>query len=298
MPPPPLLTDADVPAGDTKARDALRRFSLSAVGSMEDPDFEAAYALLEQEFGAKGELERRIGFAGYFARQSATYAFKLVVARDERGEIAGVRDCHVSVDVEGRAVVVFLSHVLVLPPYRRTGLGGLLRYVTNAFARQAATDDSWDRLLTAEMEPTGGADTIIRLVAYGRAGFKIIDPRCFPYFQPDYREHALIDADRLRPVPLLAVVRWIGHEGSSAFPHRLARAFLENIYDDMVPNCRETDLTPLRAHTLGTLASHRDPVPLLAPPRSLEDSEAISALARDKVLAYYPASLLGNGARP
>ena len=97
-----------------------------------------------------------------------------------------------------------------------------------------------DLVLAAEMEPFDpeAEDTRVRLLVYGRAGFKIVDLRALPYCQPDYREHALIDADRVRPVPLLAVVRWVGHETARAIPRHLAAAFVEHLYRIVGAHCQ------------------------------------------------------------
>src|SRR5690349_13779767 len=94
----PLLAPSDLPPEDVKGRSALERFQLSLVRSTNDPDFEPAYGMLDAEFGAKGELERHDAMAAYFARATATAGIRFIVARDENGAIAGVRDCHISYD--------------------------------------------------------------------------------------------------------------------------------------------------------------------------------------------------------
>ena len=124
-----LLEANDLREGDLKGRAALDHFTLSLVSSADDPAFDAAYAILHDEFGAKGELETRAAILGYLGRAEATVGYKLVIARDESGKIAAVRDCHVSVDRAANVVVVFLSHAVVLPLYRRSGLASLLREV-------------------------------------------------------------------------------------------------------------------------------------------------------------------------
>jgi hypothetical protein len=293
-----LLDASDLPAHDAKAQGALRRYTLSLVTSAADPAFAEAHAALDAEFGAKGELETLAAIHAYLAAATPTLGYKLVVARDERGALAGVRDCHVSQDAGARLVIVFLSHVVVASGHRRSGLASLLREVPAVLGRRAAADlgEGVDVMLAAEMEPFDAEDpaTVVRLYAYGRAGFKIVDPRAMPYCQPDYREHARIDATGLRPVPLLAVVRWIGHEGARELPKRLAAAFVEHLYRIVGAHCRQSDLAPPRAHTLGVLAAWPgDTAPLLDAPASLDDARALAPLSRDRVLGYYPPSLLG-----
>ncbi len=295
----PLLALTELPQGDAKARAAWDRYALSLVASPEDPSFEAAYTVLHDEFAAKGELETRPALLAYFASAGPTTGYKLVVARDEAGELAAVRDCHVSVDRDARVVVVFLSHAVVLPAHRRTGLASLLREVPASLGRRAVSElreqgvSDVDLVLAAEMEPVAESEeTRVRLLVYGRAGFKIIDPRVLPYCQPDYREHALIDADRLRPVPLLAVVRWVGHETARALPRHLAAAFVEHLYRVVSAHCREADLAPPRAHTLDTLAAFSGPlVPLLEPPSSLHDEPALAPLLHTVVHQYPPKTM-------
>lgn len=301
-----LLRESDLREGDAKGPAALARFRLSLVGSEADPDFARAQALLDAEFGAKGELETLVAIRGYLARATPTLGYRLVVAKDEDGAVAGVRDCHVAEDAAAGRVVVFLSHVVVLPAYRRSGLAGLLREVPATLGRRAAealraqTGREVDLLLAAEMEPADAADpdSLVRLVAYGKSGFKVIDPRALPYCQPDYREHVRIDETGLRPVPLLAVVRWVGHERARELPRPLAAAFVTHLYRIVGAHCRESDLAAPRAHALGALAAWpRDLVPLLDPPSSPsvdDDARAWEPLSREVVLSYYPASLLAS----
>lgn len=287
-----LLSAEDLARAGDKAQAALSRYAVTLVAGMGDPAFEEAYAALDAEFGEKGELESRDAVREYFARASESAGYRLVVARDERGALAGVRDCHVSVDPAARIVVVFLSHVLVLPEHRRSGLGALLRELPAVLGRRAARDlaPPVDVLLAGEMEPvTDDAATRLRLVVYGRAGFSIIDPTHLPYCQPDYRAHDVIDRDRARPLPLLAVVRWLDHERDTALPARLARAFVEHIYRAMSAHCREADLAAPRAHALAALARAPNAVArLLPPPRALDDDARLAPLSRDAVLAYHP----------
>jgi hypothetical protein len=295
-----MLLDANDLPGDAKARAALGRYTLSLVTSPSDPAFEEAYAILNDEFGAKGELETKSALDAYFSKVGETSGYRLVVARDETGAMVAVRDCSVSVDASARLVVVFLSHAVVLPAHRRSGLASLLREVPAVLGRRAVAElleqgaGDADLVLAAEMEPvTDDKETRLRLFVYGRAGFKIIDPRVLPYYQPDYREHALIDADRVRPVPLLAVIRWVGHETARAVPRHIAAAFVEHLYRIVGAHCREADLAGPRAHTLGALTRAElpgDTVPLLDPPTSLDDEAAFGPLLRDVVLAYYPKS--------
>ncbi len=294
-----LLGPEDLAADDAKGRAALARYALSLVTTEADPAFEIAYGLLDGEFGAKGELETRAAIRGYLARATPPGGYRLVLARDERGDVAGVRDCHASVDVAAGVIVVFLSHVLVLPPHRGSGLASLLREVPAALGRSAAAEATLERpeiMLAAEMEPVvlDSPETIVRLVAYGRAGFSVVDPAALPYGQPDYREHARIDADRPRPIPLLAVVKRLGRETERTIPKALAAAFVEHLYRIVGSHCREQDLARPRDHALGALArAPGERVRLLDLPRGMEDRAALSPLLREVVLRYHPPDVAG-----
>ena len=284
-------------------------FRIEEVRSSRGADFSEAYAALAAEFGPRGELERREVIAGWLDEGAAPPAnglhrtYHLLVARDEKGDLAGVRDCHVVLDRTGVAVV-YLAHALVLAPYRRMGLGALLRRVPIEIGRAAIAEaglaaSQVDLLLAAEMEPVSLDDeaTIIRLRAYGKDGFAAIAPAALPYFQPDFRDLDALDAldgksDEPRPIPLLAVVRFIGHEDAVSLPARLARAFVTHLYAVFATHVRRDHLESLAAATLAVLDAfpHAD-VPLLPLPRSADDVSRLEALSRDAVRRAHPQEL-------
>lgn len=284
-------------------------YRIEEVRSSRAPDFAEAYAALDAEFGARGELERREVIASWLDSARAEEAaepgtelrrtYHLLVARTEKGELAGVRDCHLILDRSGVAVV-YLAHALVLPPYRRRGLGALLRRVPIEIAHAAIRDaglaeSAVDLLLAAEMEPASVDDeaSIVRLRTYGKDGFAAIAPAALPYFQPDFRDLDALDPqrDKPRPIPLLAVVRLIGREDASSLPARLARAFVTHLYAVFATHVRRDHLESLAAATLRVLDSfpHAD-VPLLPLPRAKGDA-SLGALSRDAVLRALPAEL-------
>lgn len=259
-------------------------YRIEEVRSSRAPDFAEAYAALAAEFGPRGELERREVIVGWLdveahPRAALERTYHLLVARDENGVLAGVRDCHVVIDRSGVAVV-YLAHALVLPPYRRTGLGALLRRVPIEIGQAAIGEaglaaSAVDLLLAAEMAPASLDDeaSIVRLRAYGKDGFAAIAPAALPYFQPDFRDLDALDPqrDEPRPIPLLAVVRFIGHEGASSLPVRLARAFVTHLYAVFATHVRRDHLASLEASTLRVLdAFPYADVPLL-PLRALTE---------------------------
>ena len=122
-------------------------YRVEAIASSRSADLDAAYGALAAEFGPRGELERRevierwldseggeAGEAGE-ARPGLLRTYHLLVARDPGGALAGVRDCHVVLDPQEGIAIVYLAHALVLPAFRRRGLGALFRREPIAIAR-------------------------------------------------------------------------------------------------------------------------------------------------------------------
>lgn len=312
-----LVDAADLPAGDAKARAALDRYALFEVATRGHA-FDEAYRLLDAEFGPRGELERREVVARWLDERAdaaqgpgpLSRRYHLIVARDRDGRIAGMRDCHVVVDPTRAVAVVYLAHALVLDEHRRTGLATLLRTAPVTLGRRAlaalaastgaaAAGARAELLLAAEMEPIVAGDpaSIVRLVAYGRAGFRAVAPRCLPYCQPDFRDldaRAPNERDVPRPLPLVAVVRWIGHEDATALPARLADAFVRHLYAVFATHCRDVDLAGPRERALEALRAAGDPVPLLALPAGTGDTAAITPLTRDEVLRWHAEPLHGS----
>jgi GNAT superfamily N-acetyltransferase len=301
----PLVDPADLLPGDDKARAALERYTLAAVRSSAEPAFEEAYAALDAEFAARGELERRAVVAGWLdgAERGLRamgpagvlwWRYHLLVARDDAG-LAAVRDCHAVVDPSCGVGVVYLAHILVVPAHRGSGLGALLRAAPITLGKRALAEagcarGALDLVLAAEMEPVRqeAPKTVARLVAYGRAGFAVVPPSCLPYCQADFRDLAALRAQDASveacPLPLLAVVRWIGHDGATALPARLAAAFVRHLYAVFATHCDEHDLARPRERSLSALGrSGLDPVPLLRLPSGPDDDEALAPLRDDAV---------------
>jgi len=273
-------------------------YLLDPVTDSRSEDFDRAHALLAAEFGPRGELERREVLAGWVDEKQPVPAgrlqrqYHLLLARNEHGELCGVRDCHVIVDPESALAVVYLAHALVLPRYRRTGLGVLLREHPLSLAKRALEKISApaEVLLAAEMEPHDPADlsSMVRLIAYGKEGFRAIAPEYLPYAQPDFRDLGQPDSALARPIPLLAVVRWVGRETAERLPGRLARAFVEHLYAVFATHVGTEQLGALKQRTLSVLdASPGSEVPLLALPQSTDDIRRAAPLARQRVLQHH-----------
>jgi len=308
------------PPREGKASAAQARFRIEPVLRSNAPAFEEAYSTLSSEFGPRGELERREVIAGWLDRAGGMPAlpsviggpdlhhrYHLLVARDRGGTLAAVRDAHITVDRVGRICVAYLAHTLVLPAFRRSGLATLLRAAPIDLARRAlaeleADPSSTEVLLAAEMEPADPETpaTVIRLVAYGQDGFAAISPRHLPYSQPDFRDPTSIGA-RARPLPLLAVVRWVGHEAHGVsggrsppddaareLPVILADAFVVHLYTIFATHCRMENLRAPLEHARSTLAASRlERVPLLRLPRTPADDDSLAPLWRSAVLPHH-----------
>lgn len=279
-------------------------YRIAIVDSSRGAAFDAAYGVLDAEFGPRGELERREVIARWLDEPPSSgdgpflRTYRMLTAHDPSGTLAGVRDCHVILDPQSATAIVYLAHVLVLPAFRRTGLGAIFRREPLAHARRALADAGMadrpvDVLLAAEMEPASLGDeaSVIRLVAYGKEGFSAIAPAALPYCQPDFRE--LASAGAARPIPLLAVVRRLGHERERTLPVGLARAFVKHLYAVFATHVRADHLAALERRTLAvTLASsRRGDVPLLPLPTSIDDQEAVMPLSRPSVLSFFPEEL-------
>lgn len=217
--------------GDAKSESLdPAQFAWTRIRTVDDPLFPAAYGALWAEFGAAHELETREVLAGRFASGPAML-YEMVLAQKD-GAFAAVRD-HTAIWLDGE-VIVHLSHNLVAPEWRRTGLAGWMRALPLLAAREvAANNGGTDARITfvAEMEYDDGLDPrrAARLASYGRAGFVKIDPSAVDYHQPDFREPAVIDAAG-GPVPLRfqLLIRQIGHDSETAVSggrvRRLVRA--------------------------------------------------------------------------
>src|SRR5258706_6751465 len=131
---------ADLAPGDRKAlRFDFRGFEFARICSSDDPLFATAYERLWKEFGAHHEMETlnviKQRLAWYPAAKIGDcwlrYELILVQRIDPNGqrEFVAVRDqTAIASCREARPkAVVHLSHVLVDPAWRRTGLSGWLR---------------------------------------------------------------------------------------------------------------------------------------------------------------------------
>ena len=194
------------------------------ITSPEDPFFSQAFGALSAEFGDAGEMEQDSVIARrmqWLPEQmingaSMQYALQLVT---RRGEFVAVRDHTVIILESEPGAVVHLSHNLVAPDWRRSGIAGWMRALPVATAMDSIQTlrlpSASPVTLVGEMEhfdPTRSA-TLVRLTAYEKAGFKMVDPELVSYLQPDFRDPAEIDiSSGPQPLPLTLMLRRMGRE--------------------------------------------------------------------------------------
>jgi hypothetical protein len=264
-----------------------RRYEVESIEHPDHPDFERAYELLWNAFGSRGEMESRSAIREMMLADpfvplgSGTHArYFLFVARDrETGELRGVRDGRVLVNPSYAPdlCLVYLSHIYMLPEARGTvltywlriaPLDTAVRFLHELHQRgkiELPAPDAPGRYfgmrvdLAAEMEYFSPEDklSLQRILFYGRGGFDAIDPRHFPYRQPDFRDPALIERTGDHPIPFMLLLRRVGHERSARLPIEEASAVMRLLYDDFAIFCDPKHLATSLDVVLGRLADRR-----------------------------------------
>jgi hypothetical protein len=287
----------------------------------EDKDFAPAYELLWKAFGPHGEMERVEAIRQFLRDDSyeptATGTFIkyfLLVAKDREGRIRGVRDGSVLVNpgYAPELCVVYLSHIFTVPEARGTVLSYWLRIAPMELAVQYLKDlhelgkiklplpDAPGKSfgmtvdLAAEMEYFSPRDRISwqRILFYGRGGFDAIDPRHFPYLQPDFREPEVVKKTGDRPLPFMVLLRRMGREKRALLPIDEARAVMRLLYDDFACHCAPETLASSLQLVLDRLeerAKTKDYVRLLPLPTGPKNLKRLRKLFRHRVFTkYYP----------
>ncbi len=298
----PLLDPADLaPLDRDKALASLGAgLRIAEVRDPDGADFAACYTMLETFFGPRGEMEDRSALQRFVAERLIVYGealegtYHLVgVWKDE--ELVAVRDCYVDLDRTQGFSIVALSHAYIAPAWRRSGIGAILRALPVTLARSVQTERLGGvvpTLVSAEMEPVDPAnpDTIVRLIAYGRSGFSVLDPQRFRYSQPDFR---CLPQSRHTGIALLGVVRPMGIPGT-ALPVELCAAYPTLFHACHRMYLPAAQVDPSSQHAVDTLAASPEPVALLPLPTSRADLSSLRPLVRGAVLPLYPAGLWGQ----
>lgn len=242
---PALLTPDLLAPGDGKSATLdPSQFTWSQIRSPDDPFFETAYTALWQEFGAAHEMETRDVLTARL-RHSGQLRYEMLLVR-AGAEIAAVRD-HTAIASEGE-IIVHLSHLLVAPDWRRSGLAGWMRAAPILTARELAAATvaaGCNVTLAGEMEYDDGSDPrrALRLLAYERAGYLKIDPRCVCYHQPDFRPPDVIDASGgARPLPFQLIIRRVGREDERSVTGCELRRIVRALYTMYGAQFRQQDM--------------------------------------------------------
>lgn len=264
-----------------------RKYEIWTIDSPDHPDFHQAYQMLWDAFGEAGEMEREDAIRSFLLDNpfepvpSGTFMkYYMVVARGADGRVRGVRDGTVLINPAYCAdlCAVYLSHIYMSEDARGTVLSYWLRIAAVEVAVQYMADLHLRGLirlpephrpgryfgmrlnLTAEMEYFAPEDTLSlqRILFYGRGGFDVINPRHFPYCQPDYRDLAEIDRTGNQPVPFMILLRRMGRERQAWVPVDEAEATLHLLYDDFAAFCRPQDLSDNLDKVMARLRARRD----------------------------------------
>jgi GNAT superfamily N-acetyltransferase len=268
---------ADLAPGDAWAgRLDWSAIDLHRVRSVDDPAFARAYAALWGQFGSLDEMEQRDVITSRLAWDprrpvgGCALLYEMIVL-ERAGALVAVRDHTAILPLEehgGRHVVVHLSHALVMPSERGTGLGAWLRALPLEAARacaRAAGVVPASVTLVAEMEPPdpASAERMARLRLYARAGFGCVDPEHVAYRQPDFRPPAEIDATGVQPLPLALMVRRVGAEDEAHIAGRELRAIVHALYTMYAVHQRHSDMAMLWPR-IAALPGGDEQVPLLS----------------------------------
>ncbi len=297
----PLHIDpADLHPGEgvVRFRETLARFPAEEVVDPASPEFEAAWRVLDDYFGPRNEIELRPALERWLREPieegPIRCRYHLVTWKDEAGNIAAVRDGFVATDVEAGRCVVLLSHSYVADAYRRAGLAALLRTAPATLARNDLRERGLDphrtpTLLVAEMEPVEPEvhDSVVRLFAYAKAGFRALLPAAMPYYQPDFRDLELLGVPA-HHVPMLLMVRRLDDRACRGLSPELAASIIHHLARIHSRAVRESDIAEATAHALGGLAAWGREVPLLDLPQRGAQAGRLVPLLRANMQPLYP----------
>jgi hypothetical protein len=298
-----------------------RKYELWVIDDPSDPEFEAAYQILWDAFGPAFEMERKEAIEGFLRADpftpepSGSYMrYYLICAKGPDGKLRGVRDGTILVNqaYSPDLCVVYLSHIYMMPEARGTVLSYWLRIAPVELAMQYLAElHAMGKValpaptqpgkyfgmrmnLAAEMEYFAPEERLSwqRILFYGRGGFDAINPRHFPYRQPDFREPEVIRATGNQPMPFMLLVRRMGRERQATLPIDEARAMMRLLYDDFADHCAPEFLENSLQLVLDRLeerAKRKAFVELLPLPTGPKDLHRLKPLFRYHVYTrHYP----------
>lgn len=299
-----------------------RRYVVESIEHPEHPDFARAYEILWNAFGPQGEMEPEHAIRKFLLEDSfeplpsGTFIrYFLLVAKDREGNLRGVRDGSVIYNPSWAPdlCTVYLGHIYLLPQARGTVLTYWLRiapvelaveYLTQLQRRGLAQLPLPDQPgkyygvqlnLAAEMDFFSPEDrlSLQRILFYGRGGFDVIDPRHFPYRQPDFRDPVVIEATGNRPVPFMLLLRRMGRERQARLPIDEARTTMRLLYDEFAcfctPDFLQNSLDIVLRRLEERRAEGKPDVALLPLPTGPQNLQRLKRLFRyDNFRRYYP----------
>lgn len=298
-----------------------KRYEMYSVEDPEDPAFDIAFEILWDAFGPADEMERKETLVEWLKEDpfiplsSGTFMrFFLIVARDRDGQIRGVRDGTILINPSYAPdlCVIYLAHIYMLPQARGTVLSYWLRiapveiamqYMADLHARGLIQLPMPDRPgkyfgmqldLVAEMEYFTPEERISwqRILFYGRGGFDAIDPRHFPFQQPDFRDPEIIAATGQHPLPFMLLVRRMGRERVATIPISEAQAITRLMHDDHATYCDPAAMEQTYGYLMRRLderAAQKNYVALLPLPTGPQNLGRLRRLFRHNVYQrFYP----------
>jgi hypothetical protein len=232
---------------------------LQYIESAEDPAFEIAFGNLWAEFGKNREVEpptilaRRLLWRAEELVDDCAFLYRLILLK-AGGKFVAVRD-HTAIVRQGvEGAIVHLSHNLIAPEWRRTGLAGWVRALPIQAARDCLRAQQYPSnsavTLVAEMRFLSRNDpsTFVRLRAYEKAGYLMIDPTRVHYLQPDFRLAEAIDlSGDPRPLSLALIIRRVGREKENTISGAESRSIIDALYRMYRVPFRERDMARLIA---------------------------------------------------
>lgn len=287
------------PSEAERVPDAQQRLRAAEVVDPDSAAFAEAYDTLDAYFGPKNELEARPALQQWLRAPiddgAVRARYHLLTWTDAAtGRLAAVRDCFVATDIEVGRTVVLLSHSFVLPEWRRGGASTLLRTAPATLARRDQLERGLDpartpTLLVGEMEPANPADpdTLVRMVAYGRVGYRAVPAAAVPYFQPDFRDVAALGVAP-RHVPLCLMVRRIDQPDAPHLDKPLAGAIVRHLARVQARAVAPHVVDEAAGWSLAALDRWPTDVPLLPLPAHPDDAARLEPLLRARVLPHYP----------
>jgi len=155
--------------------------------------------------------------------------------------------------------------------------------------------------LAAEMDYFSPDDrlSLQRILFYGRGGFDVIDPRHFPYRQPDFSPPEVIqERGNHQPVPFMLLLRRMGRERQARLPLDEARTIMRLLYDEFAcfctPEFLQNSLDVVQARLDERRAKGKPDVALLPLPTGTNNLHRLKPLFRYDIYRRYYADVPGT----